>query len=199
MNIPTSLDATVIFAGLSYLLLFRLAIIALGSLCIFLGYRLFSRPLPNKSAEQTPELSAKFGDKELLLRSVGPGVFFAGFGALITVSVLFGNAPEFILKDKQGEQQTALTMRSDGDLPSTVAATQALLLAQQEKAQTLAQHALKLSATPQEKAEALSILASFAFAVGKVDEAINYQSQALAALPDNHILQKRLAAYQLAK
>ena len=44
INIPINVDTSIIFSGLAYLLMFRLAVLFLGGLCVVLGYRLFTQP-----------------------------------------------------------------------------------------------------------------------------------------------------------
>ncbi|MCI5228305.1 MAG: hypothetical protein D3918_17030 [Candidatus Electrothrix sp. AX2] len=65
---------TIITYGIIYLLVFRLAVLLLGGLCIFWGYRLFlsvrqqagSSP---DTADQGSELHGKLGTSELTIKS----------------------------------------------------------------------------------------------------------------------------------
>lgn len=198
MDIPLNLSPSIIFAGLSYLLVFRLAVIFLGGLSIYLGYRLFTQPLPRrKGGDEASELEAKFGNNELTLRSVAPGLFFLAFGALVVVVVLAGNAPEFKIHtetDKKGHVKSVAEVRSM--LPATHKEAEDTLWERHKDLTELAGHMLKLAPGPRKKAEALAVSASLAFIGGDVRRAIELQTQALAELPENEVLQRRLAAYQ---
>lgn len=59
--------------------LFRVLCLATGVMFGYFGYRLFVIGIYEKAGE----LKAAFGDKHLVLKQVGPGVFFALFGVMI--------------------------------------------------------------------------------------------------------------------
>lgn len=83
--------------AVAYLLTFRLAVIILGGLSIYLGYRLFTSAISvseTTGKSEGSELIGKIGTAELTLKSAAPGTFFAAFGALITISVLVVSPPE---------------------------------------------------------------------------------------------------------
>ncbi len=91
---------------LIYALIFRLAIIAAGIVCIILGYRLFADGI--KRREET-NVNAQAGPVKLTLDNAGPGSIFACFGAVIIVVMLSHGNPELVLEDIQvlmkGSQQ----------------------------------------------------------------------------------------------
>ncbi|MCI5179467.1 MAG: hypothetical protein D3911_09160 [Candidatus Electrothrix sp. AW3_4] len=99
---------TIITYGIIYLLVFRLAVLLLGGLCIFLGYRLFlsvrqqagSSP---DTADQGSELHGKLGTSELTIKSTAPGIFFAAFGAIIVIAVLAGQQPTVAYDTQQSQ------------------------------------------------------------------------------------------------
>ncbi|WPD22569.1 MAG: hypothetical protein SD837_20575 [Candidatus Electrothrix scaldis] len=103
---------TIISYGIIYLLIFRLAVLLLGGLCIFWGYRLFLAPLGQEgsrtgSPDQGGELQISRGSSSVLLKSTAPGIFFAAFGAIIVIAVLAGSQPDVKYKEKQqGRPQT---------------------------------------------------------------------------------------------
>lgn len=103
---------TIISYGIIYLLIFRLAVLLLGGLCIFWGYRLFLAPLGQEgsgtgSPDQGGELQIKRGSSSVLLKSTAPGIFFALFGTIIVITVLAGSQPDVKYKEKQqGRPQT---------------------------------------------------------------------------------------------
>jgi hypothetical protein len=61
------------------IVLFRIIVLAAGTLFAVLGYRLFKIGYFEKAGE----LKAAWGNKNLSLKQVAPGVFFALFGAVI--------------------------------------------------------------------------------------------------------------------
>ncbi|WYD81729.1 MAG: hypothetical protein V8K32_04955 [Candidatus Electrothrix gigas] len=99
---------TIITYGIIYLLVFRLAVLLLGGLCIFWGYRLFlsvrqqagSSP---DTADQGSELHGKLGTSELTIKSTAPGIFFAAFGAIIVIAVLAGQQPTVAYDTQQSQ------------------------------------------------------------------------------------------------
>ena len=103
---------TIITYGIIYLLVFRLAVLLLGGLCIFWGYRLFFAPLRQGGngtadgiAEQGSELHGKIGTSELIIKSTAPGIFFAAFGAIIVIAVLAGKQPTVAYDEQQSSPQ----------------------------------------------------------------------------------------------
>ena len=99
---------TIITYGIIYLLVFRLAVLLLGGLCIFWDYRLFlsvrqqagSSP---DTADQGSELHGKLGTSELTIKSTAPGIFFAAFGAIIVIAVLAGQQPTVAYDTQQSQ------------------------------------------------------------------------------------------------
>lgn len=79
-----------------YALLFRLAIIAVGALAIFCGYRLFCLPL---AASGDAELNAKLGDYEFSLKRAAPGTFFVLFGVVVVGLMVYQGNPEFLREE----------------------------------------------------------------------------------------------------
>ncbi|KPA11067.1 Chs5p-Arf1p binding [Candidatus Magnetomorum sp. HK-1] len=86
---------------LGYLASYRLSIIAVGALCVMLGYRLFCKGLYPHSEIESSEFLAKIGETELSLTSAGPGLFFALFGVAVISIMLFQGNPEISLKQGQ--------------------------------------------------------------------------------------------------
>jgi len=115
-----TMDSTVIYATLIYFMSFRLSIILLGGISIYLGYKLFSQSM--SKSRKTPdsntnaEMEARFGDKQLTLKNAAPGIFFAAFGALIVIVVLTGNPPVFTLKTND---MTSVSKNSTASIPES--------------------------------------------------------------------------------
>lgn len=104
---------TVITYGIIYLLVFRLAVLVLGGLSIFAGYRLFlsNGQQADQTADQGGELHGKINGSELTIKSTAPGIFFAAFGAVIVIAVLAGSQPEIKYNEKQHSPQTGETIQ----------------------------------------------------------------------------------------
>ncbi len=68
---------SIITYGIIYLLVFRLAVLLLGGLCIFYGCRLFLVRSQKKGGGTDDQ-----------------GIFFSDFGAIIVIAVLAGNQPD---------------------------------------------------------------------------------------------------------
>jgi hypothetical protein len=65
----------------SILSIYRIITIIVGLLIIYLGYRLFSLGV----YEKTGELKAAWGEKNLILKQAAPGIFFVLGGAFIII------------------------------------------------------------------------------------------------------------------
>lgn len=105
--------------GIIYLLVFRLAVLLLGGLCIFFGYRLFYirwQQAGGTAADQGGEVHGKIGGSELTIKSAAPGIFFAAFGAVIVIAVLIGSQPNVTYDDKQSSPQAGGQSRAAQDL-----------------------------------------------------------------------------------
>lgn len=86
---------------LMYVMLFRLAIIAVGMTSIVLGYRLFCKGIwGEKSGEGGSGFDAKIGPATVTFQNAAPGTFFALFG-VITIGFMFVHAPELSLETLQ--------------------------------------------------------------------------------------------------
>ena len=66
---------------------YRIAVLAVGALLVYLGYRLFVLGVYEKAGD----LKASWGEKHLVLKQAAPGTFFALFGAaVISIAVWKG-------------------------------------------------------------------------------------------------------------
>lgn len=107
------MENTAIYLTVIYLLIYRLAVLLLGSLSIYLGYRLFIKGFDQKSGTGE-EMSAQFGTVSLSLKNASPGIFFATFGVAITTVILMASPPQFnynIVRD----QKTGLAIEEGWD------------------------------------------------------------------------------------
>ncbi len=95
------MDNVAIYWGFIYLILFRISIIMLGGMSIYLGYLLFMKGLGGNSqgsSNQETEVSAQIGTSNLTLKNAAPGTFFALFGSAIVISMVTSQQPEIYLK-----------------------------------------------------------------------------------------------------
>lgn len=91
-----------------YVTLFRLSIIGVGAVSIWLGYRLFVKGIYAAGGGGGAELGAKVGETELTLKNAAPGTFFALFGVIVISVMLINSPPEVIKKQspvKGGEDE----------------------------------------------------------------------------------------------
>lgn len=94
----------------------RIIAIAVGAMCIYLGYRLFSR-IPE---EKQGEAKIKFpGDVSIYIARVGPGVFFALFGAVI-IGLSFYLKVEYVHQSSQKPTAMEAQPTASGTLDSEV-------------------------------------------------------------------------------
>ncbi len=122
------MDTQLIYLTLAYLMGYRLLVVLVGGLCIFLGYRLFNKAVPDVNTAQGAELSASFGDRgSLTMKNAAPGSLFALFGAAIIIMVLAGSPPEIsfktenmALETRQAEtNQVVVSKSAETDKPAT--------------------------------------------------------------------------------
>ena len=94
----------------------RILAIIVGGICIYLGYRLFSRIPEQKQGEATIKFP---GDVSIYIARVGPGVFFALFGAVI-IGLSFYLKVEYIHQSSQNSSAITAQPSSDRKLDSEV-------------------------------------------------------------------------------
>ena len=187
-----------------YLLSFRLAIILLGGLSIYLGYRLFTRALPRESGTHDgAELTGRFNNVELTLKNAAPGTFFAAFGAVITVVVLSGSPPEFRLSraaedgpDSQARSSAQALVRSgDETAPGSPDAVDGDITGRLR--QELARSRDLALANPH-RGDLQDLHAALLFVHGEFEKALALQREAVRLDALNDTYQARLRAYQAA-
>lgn len=192
---------------IGYLFGYRLAVILLGGLSIYLGYRLFLRALiPAQAAGQgaSGEFTGKLGSAELSLKTSAPGTFFAAFGAFIVTIVLSAGPPEFIRSASltnsnsvsattEGSPDPGTILRGEDDDQefATGAAIETVIARARERSAVLAR-----SAEDEDKAAALDLQARLEFASGMATEAFRTQQRAVKLAGGRREYQRRLAAYK---
>jgi hypothetical protein len=99
MTIPVSI--------LVYLTVSRLAIVAAGLFCLFLGYRLLAKITPTPSASNT-EISSSLPGLKITVKNAAPGTAFALFGAAMLLAAVIQDSPSFAVSWlKQAASQTS--------------------------------------------------------------------------------------------
>jgi len=206
------MENTVIYATVVYLLTYRLAILILGGMSIYLGYRLFVESF-NQTNNSEAELSAKFGDATLTLKNAAPGIFFAIFGAAITIIILMGSPPEFIhsvVRDKNNGQVSKTLIGRGGKLHADtnleMSSNNAIQLHRQiwdlhyVKIIELAKQVVNLEPSDPDY---LDTLAAFYFTKGMFAEAVEQQSLAVESAKKSNVnldgvamLKKKLDVYR---
>lgn len=78
-------------AFIIYAALFRLSVIAAGTACVYMGYRLFVLGVMPRDGSQ---IDAQAGEIRLSLKNAAPGTIFALFGAVIIGLMLWQGNPQ---------------------------------------------------------------------------------------------------------
>lgn len=92
-------------SSLIYLLIIRLATLAIGAMTLYLGYRLLiqqnSLRTNNSNTKESGSVSIGTGDTKIEMKNVASGIFFAGFGAFLVSITIIANPPKIELKHTQ--------------------------------------------------------------------------------------------------
>ena len=149
-------------ALIQYMLIFRLAIVAAGVICVVLGYLLFVRGVFPRAADgnaQGQDLSGSALTARFQLRNAAPGTCFAVLGAFLIVAMVVKGSPEVLLKEANFDLQ----LRGDPPAATTAKAADAdaVVLALATSASLFNDYAWMLyeSGREAEKAELLAQLA----------------------------------------
>lgn len=89
---------TVSAGFLIYAALYRLTVLAVGALAIWLGFRLFNKA-ESKAYDSTGSASAEGGGFKLRLTSILPGTYFALFGTVLIGIMLWRGEPQMLRKE----------------------------------------------------------------------------------------------------
>jgi len=115
---------TITTGFLIYATLFRLTLLAVGALMVYLGFRLFIQDSARHNEESSvASVTAEGGGFKVALTNFWPGTYFALFGTVIIGIMLWQGTPELIMKELKdatddgkviGNVRTELHMRSNG-------------------------------------------------------------------------------------
>uniref|UniRef100_UPI004055FE3F hypothetical protein n=1 Tax=Candidatus Electronema sp. TaxID=2698783 RepID=UPI004055FE3F len=84
---------------LIYAALYRLTVLAVGALSIWLGFRLFNNAAGSRAHDSAGSASAEGGGFKLALTSLLPGTYFALFGTVIISIMLWRGEPQLDQKN----------------------------------------------------------------------------------------------------
>lgn len=85
---------------LLYVALYRLTVLAIGALSIYLGFRLFHRiPDRHERGPETASAEVEAGSFKVSMHDFWPGVYFALFGTGLIGLMLWQGAPQLTLQD----------------------------------------------------------------------------------------------------
>ncbi|MCW5201786.1 hypothetical protein VU12_02475 [Desulfobulbus sp. US4] len=85
---------------LLYVALYRLTVLAIGALSIYLGFRLFHRfPDRHQRGPETASAEVEAGGFKMSMHDFWPGVYFALFGTALVGLMLWQGAPQLTLQD----------------------------------------------------------------------------------------------------
>lgn len=202
------MDNIAIYWGFIYLILFRISVIILGGMSIYLGYRLLLKGLDNHAQgkiDQNSGLNAKIGEAHITLKNAAPGTIFALFGAAIVITVLSSQQPDITFKkeiSKENVTTSDIRMRN-GSFGNNVdmipikdenaAKINREVWQQVEKDLKRLEHANQLESN---HPELLDSLASFYFILKDYNKAIEMQQKAANLAKENKLFQRKLTAYQ---
>ena len=190
--------------AVTYLLSFRLAIVVLGGLSIYLGYRLFTHALSpsGRGADADTEISGRFKDAEITLRNAAPGTCFAAFGAALTISVLAGSPPEFGVSNSMqtradGQTRAVSELVARGDEGGAAAKPEEIYAGIKRSLASALSESRGLANTNPDRPAFKALQAKLEFVHDKYDKARDAQEDAVE-FDDGPEQLKRLAAYSAA-
>ncbi len=98
---------------LMYVTLYRLSVLAIGALAIYLGYKLFTST-PVGASESRASAAVVGGGFKLTMTNFWPGTYFALFGTVLICIMLWQGSPQLLLKEIQeskvaGKSSTTVT------------------------------------------------------------------------------------------
>lgn len=202
------MDNIAIYWGFIYLILFRISIIVLGGMSIYLGYRLLLKGLEQNAQSQTEQnagLNAKIGTAHITLKNAAPGTVFALFGAAIVITVLSSQQPDITFKkelSKENVTTSEMRMRnpSSGNVGESIAIkNEEAAKINREVWQQVEKDLKRLEYANQlehNHPDLLDSLASLYFISQDYSKAVEMQQKAAELAKNNSLFQRKLAAYQ---
>ena len=94
-------------ASIIYLAVFRISIIFVGAMSIFLGYKLFVKGITS-SGESDSGIEASIGGTQFNLTNAAPGTLFALFGIIVISTMIVDSPPEVSYGNKTQTNSVAV-------------------------------------------------------------------------------------------
>ncbi|SIS56239.1 hypothetical protein [Neptunomonas antarctica] len=118
------MNNSTIYAVITYLIIFRVAIILVGGVSIVLGYKLFVRGIFAAGSDNPgASMEAKLGGYEVSMKNAAPGTFFALFGSIVIGAMILSSPPEVQLEQRSG---LPTTQQDDNGAANTGAGTETI-------------------------------------------------------------------------
>jgi hypothetical protein len=199
-------------ASILYLSVFRLSIIAVGALSIYLGYKLFIAGVGTAQGGEGAGVEASLGGSTFALKNAAPGTFFALFGVVIIASMLI-NAPAEIKYNKGSTGSDAqdstpvlaetLTMRGDNENKDPNKVYDKALagrlnnyawdLFEKKETDAALTFAMLANHVHPQQGNIIDTIAEFLFTLGRFEEALQFKQKAILA---DSSLDSNLKKYQ---
>ncbi len=187
---------TITSAFILYLILFRIAIIAAGTVSIILGYKLFCKGIGSDgNSKNGTDADVKIAGTSIKLKNAAPGTCFALFGVVIISIMFITGGPELTLKTLKdtakkefdsgsmtAEGQIELMMRGDGKDALSMATKEGLFYEEKKdtiKAIAAYEAAISLMAGP------MNNLAWLYLEEGRIEDSLSLSQIAVQLTPNN--------------
>ncbi len=191
---------TITSAFIIYLILFRIAIIAAGTVSIVLGYKLFCKGIGlDGSSKKGTDVDAKIAGTSIKLKNAAPGTCFAMFGVVIISIMFIRGGPELTLKSLEDSAKKEIAsesttpkgqfefkLRGDGKDALSMATEEGLFYEEKKdtsKAIAAYEKALSLMADP------MNNLAWLYLQEGRIENSLSLSQMAVQLTPNdaNHL------------
>ncbi len=187
---------TITSAFIIYLVLFRIAIIAAGTVSIILGYKLFCKGIgPDDNSKKGTDADVKIAGTSIKLKNAAPGTCFALFGVVIISTMFITGGPGLTLKTLKDtakkdfasgpmttEGQFEVMLRGNGKDALSAATRQGLFYEEKKdttKAIAAYEEAVSLIAVP------MNNLAWLYLKEGRIEDSISLSQIAVQLTPNN--------------
>jgi hypothetical protein len=202
------MDNSTIYAVITYLIIFRVAIILVGGVSIVLGYKLFVKGiLLSGNDNPATSIEAKLGGYEISMKNAAPGTFFALFGSIVIGAMILSSPPEVKMEQRsslpinsqQGESSTAnIATNTDTSNPEADALHREAW-DHLNKALKAAKRAVELERTSERTSENNSELNNYLDTLAAIsfiaEEDVNAKAKALKEMPNDAEFRQQLQKY----
>ncbi|GAC15632.1 tetratricopeptide repeat protein [Aliiglaciecola lipolytica] len=179
-----------------YLGIFRLSIITVGAISIYLGYKLFIAGIGANQGNEGSGMEASMGGTTFAVKNAAPGTFFALFGVVL-ISAMLINAPAEVTYQSPGQATPttdstqisgeSISFRGNGE--NDVKADDKALasrinnyawdLFDKGETETALTFALLANRTHPKEGNILDSIAEFLYALGQYEAALQFKQEAI--------------------